>query len=378
LSTERKFSNCKVKPLILFSCLDWGLGHTTRSVPLIREFLESGCNLIVACNSIQKTILEKEFPEITYVNLPGYDVSYSAGSIRTCLKIIIQGYKILTKIKQENAWLKAFLKENKPTAVISDNRYGLYHPDIPCIFITHQLYVRSGFGAFMDRLVQQSLYRFINRFTACWVPDYQLNNGLAGILSHPEISPLIPVTYLGAISRFHKCDTISSKTYDVLVIISGPEPQRSIFEKKVLEQCASTNKKIAIVRGLPGDTNILNNNNSTIFNHLDATELNKLICESELIICRSGYTSIMDMVKLKKKMVVVPTPGQPEQEYLADYLSKNHLASSITQKNFTISQAFYLAAQFPYRYIDADMNEYKLVIQDFLQNISSLSPSLMH
>src|SRR5205085_1132122 len=171
------------------------------------------------------------------------------------------------KIKYENAWLSTFLKENKVDAVISDNRYGLYHPDVSCIFITHQLNVISGFGPLVDRALQKFLFRFINRFTACWVPDIKINNGLAGILSHPEKMPSIPVQYLGPVSRFEKCTTPVEKKFDVLVIISGPEPQRSIFEKKIFEQSALSGKKIAIVRGLPQSNKILNNKKVAIFNH---------------------------------------------------------------------------------------------------------------
>jgi len=377
LSTDWKFTDCKEKPLLLFSSLDWGLGHTTRSVPLIKELINSGCNLIVACNSSQKQLMQGEVPGLRYVELKGYDLKYASGPWSTRFKILAQIVKILTRIKSENAWLSAFIKENKVDAVISDNRYGLYHPGIYSVFITHQLQIHSGYGSLADKISKKILYRYINRFSVCWVPDFKLHPGLAGILSHPEILPTIPVHYLGAVSRFEKCIQLPAKKYDLLIIISGPEPQRTILEKIILEQSEGTSKKIALVRGLLGEQNVLKNDRITIFNHLKSHELNQLICESGIIICRSGYTSIMDMVKLKKKMIVIPTPGQPEQEYLANYLSQNHFALMISQNEFSLIKSLELAQNFTFTHPDTDMNEYKEVIKEFVEKISSLSPSSM-
>lgn len=375
MSTEWKFINCKEKPLLLFSSLDWGLGHTTRSVPLIKELINSGCDLIVACNSTQKQILKVEFPGLRYVELKGYDMSYASGEWSTRFKILFQIVKILTRIKSENGWLSTFIKENKIDAVVSDNRYGLYNPGIYSVLITHQLHIYSGFGAFADKISKKILYRFINRFTVCWVPDFKQSNGLAGILSHPEMLPTIPVRYLGAVSRFEQCRHLPEKKYDLLFLISGPEPQRTILEKIMLEQSADSGKKIALVRGLPGEHKVLKNQKIKIFNHLNSHQLNELICESGLIICRSGYTSIMDMIKLKKKMILIPTPGQPEQEYLANYLSQNQLALTVSQNDFSLNKSIELAKNFTFTHPDTDMNEYKAVIKEFVETINSLSPS---
>ena len=376
MSTNWKFTDCKEKPLLLFSCLDWGLGHTTRSVPLIKEFLILGCDLIVACNSTQKAILQPEFPDISFVELQGYGIKYARNTWVTRFKIILQLSKILTKIKRENRWLSSFISENKIDGLISDNRYGLYHPKIPCVFITHQLRIRSGYGGLADKISQKILYRFINRFSVCWVPDYEKTHKLAGILSHPKTPPSIPVQYIGALSRLSPCKRLAEKKIDVLVIISGPEPQRTILESLIIKQSDSlTARKIVLVRGLPDVANYKLPSAMTIFNHLDSGALNKLVCESEFIVCRSGYTTIMDMVKLKKKMIVIPTPGQPEQEYLSRYLSENHFALAFAQKNFDLAFALQKATNFTFNQIDTKMDEYKVVLRDFTDKISSLSPS---
>jgi uncharacterized protein (TIGR00661 family) len=371
LSTNWKFTNCKQKPLLLFSSLDWGLGHTTRSVPLLKEFLNLGCDLVVACNSIQKKILQPEFPALRYVELEGYSLNYGSDKWSTRIKILLQLKKILTRINQENAWLRSFIKENKVDALISDNRYGFYHPKIPSVLITHQLHIHSGYGAIADKLSQFLIYRFVNRFSVCWVPDNEKTNGLAGKLSHPRSLPAVPVRYLGPVSRFDECESNSEKNYDALIILSGPEPQRTILETIMLEQSEPINKKIALVRGLPEQQPPLYHKKITTFNHLNSAELNKLICESQLIIGRSGYTTIMDMIKLKKKMAVIPTPGQPEQEYLAKHLSENHLALTYPQYKFSLPQIFDDAANFKFAHADLNMNEFKIVLKEFVEKISS-------
>ena len=164
-------NNLLQKPVVVYSLLDWGLGHTTRSIPIIRHLIALNCNVLVACNSNQKLILLKEFPEINYKELEGYELRYATKGWLTILYIILQVPKILIKINKENRWLKGFLLENKADFIVSDNRYGFYSSKIPSIFITHQLSIRTGLGSWADKLVRFFNYRSINHFTACWVPD---------------------------------------------------------------------------------------------------------------------------------------------------------------------------------------------------------------
>ena len=311
----------KEKPLLLFSALDWGLGHITRSIPLIRQFREQGWEVIVACDSIQKKIFEAELYGLRFAELPGYGVQYSSSKTGTRLKLLLQIPKILTKIKKENLWLSNFLATQPVKMVVSDNRYGLSHPSVTSVFVTHQLHVITGFGEFFDRILQRLLYRYINKFSECWIPDYEIN-GLAGRLSHPSRKPDVPVKYIGCLSRLEHCPAVTYN-YKYCIILSGPEPQRTILESIITREFRNITDKI-IVRGVPG------------VSYMSTSELNKIICESEIIICRSGYTSMMDLVKLKKKIIVVPTPGQSEQEYLARYLSEKNYVITINQDNFTL------------------------------------------
>ncbi|NOU39271.1 MAG: glycosyltransferase [Ferruginibacter sp.] len=252
------------------------------------------------------------------------------------LKILSQIFSIKNKIKKENIWLQNIIDDHNIDIVISDNRFGLHSKKAHCIFITHQLAIKTGF-ALSNIIVQKINYNYINKYNECWVPDDGGKNNLAGELSHPQNMPSVLVKYIGILSRFKKEEII--KKYDLLILLSGPEPQRSIFEKILLKQLENLPLKIVLVRGLPNDKKTVILKNVEIYNHLSSSDLNKIILQSEIIIARSGYTTIMDLATLAAKAIFVPTPGQTEQEYLAGYLFLNKLSISKTQANFNIENA---------------------------------------
>ena len=327
------------KPVVLVAPLDWGLGHTIRCIPIIKELLENDCEVIVACNPKQKKILSQEFPLISFVDLTGYDISYGGSRLTTTLKLIGQTPKILMAVKREHSWLSAFLANNRVDVVISDNRYGLSSSFVRSVFITHQLRLKTGLGKAIDDAVQHKLYSLINRFSLCWVPDSpDLIMNAAGGLSHPRQLPVAPVEYIGCLSRLHKCSEHVIKN-DLVIILSGPEPQRTILEAILLRELKTFNGTALIVRGLQDPEPLPSFDKISIINYASASELNKLICTAGIIICRAGYTSVMDMLKLGKKAILIPTPGQAEQEYLAKHLEKNKLAVIAQQEGFRLQTA---------------------------------------
>jgi len=293
-------------------------------------------------------LLKAEYPTLRFVNLPGYRLRYGRKSVITTLKIFFQIPKILIQINRENRWLNIFLRRESIDAIISDNRYGLHSKKIISVFITHQLQIKTPFGKITDKILQKLNYRYIDKFSTCWVPDFKNNNSLAGKLSHPGIFPGIPVHYIGLLSRFAKKET--SAFYKILILLSGPEPQRTILENIILNDLKLYNEKTILVRGLPEEKKIITvSSNVEVHNHLSATELNEKICQSEIVICRSGYSTIMDLARLRQKSIMTPTPGQTEQEYLAEYLFKKKLVLKINQKDFSLAQAIEAAGKFPYK-----------------------------
>jgi uncharacterized protein (TIGR00661 family) len=360
----------KQKPRILVAPLDWGLGHATRCVPIIQELLKQDCDVVLAGEGMQASLLKNEFPQLAFLSLPGYRIKYPVSGKNMMWKMIWQLPGLNDAIKEEHEWLKQKVKEWKFDAIISDNRYGLYHKKIPAVIITHQLQIKSPWK-WTTFLLRKIMYRYINRFTECWIPDNEGQENLAGELAHPSAMPLIPVYYIGALSRLKKTG-IAEKKNHLLVMLSGPEPQRSIFETIIIRQISQYNGTATVLRGLPSALSIIPSTNSIYFyNHLSSKELNEEMQKAELVIARSGYSSIMDAMSLQKKCILVPTPGQPEQEYLAAYLSEKNIALAMQQTNFSLADALLQASVFGYRQTDASPGS--TVQKTILRFISLLS-----
>lgn len=278
-------------------------------------------------------LLQKEFPKLPFAELPAYNISYPSGNM--VFNIAWQIPKILSAIRQEKKFLNDFVKKEKIDAIISDNRYGCRTPFTKNIFITHQLNIITPFAP-LQWLVNKINHFLIDGFDECWVPDFEGEKSLAGKLS--ENRYLKNVKYLGPLSRMKKYEV--EKKYDIIAILSGPEPQRTIFEQLVLQQLASVDKKCLIVLGkTDGSKHYFLGENIEVISFMDSNRLNEAILSAGLVICRAGYSSIMDLVSLNKKAILIPTPGQTEQEYLAGRLKNNGLFCIRQQRNLDLLPA---------------------------------------
>jgi UDP:flavonoid glycosyltransferase YjiC (YdhE family) len=324
---------------VLIAPLDWGLGHATRCIPVIKELINQGARVVIASAGPQKALLSAEFPGLELLDLPGYDIRYKQGLF---LKwgLVFQAPYILKQIKRENQWLADFIQSHKPDIVISDNRYGLYHPEVYCVFLTHQLAIQTGLGSLVNRFIMKWNYRLIRKFSVCWIPDWPEGISLAGKLSHPTTKPPVPARYVGILSRLKPFPPKPEKN-TLLVLLSGPEPQRTDFEKCVLSQLEYLSLQCTVVRGLPGiaSPGSISTDAVHIVNHLPAEQLNVLMNASDLIITRSGYSSIMDLVQLGRNAILVPTTGQAEQEYLGNHMQEMNWMVCVPQKNFNLKKA---------------------------------------
>lgn len=302
---------------IFFGALDWGLGHATRSVPIIRQLLKNN-TVILGVTPLTKPIFDEEFPEIKKIELPAYDIKYSS-VFPLWLKLGLSAPRISQIIADENKLLIKITQENNIDVVISDNRFGLYSEKVHSVFITHQLFLKAPvFENFGSKLNQN----YISKFNEVWVPDFENEKeSLSGELCHGKNLPHKNIKYIGPQSRLQDVITdIEKDKYDYLILLSGPEPTRNQLEKELLNKIMSSNKKIAFVRGSKLKVQSSKLENVEVFDFPKKEELKKLILSSKKIICRSGYSTLMDMHLLgKKELVLIPTPGQSEQEYLADY-----------------------------------------------------------
>lgn len=315
---------------VLITPLDWGLGHATRCIPIVNYLLEHGVEVILASNGRPYQLLKKEFPDLIIRKLPSYDIRYYSDSIH--LNIAIQFYKLFTAIVGEHQTTKKIVEEHQVDAIISDNRFGCSTKNTKNIFISHQLHLIAG-PKMLEKGVNSFNHFFIRKFDACWIPDFQGEVNLSGKLSHP--SPFPNTQYLGALTRIKPMQL--PKKYDVAFVLSGPEPQRTRLEKKILEQIKTLPYKMLVVQGKPEKNEQSTKDNLDIFSYMTGAQLNKAIASSDLVVCRSGYSTIMDLVALGKKALLIPTPGQTEQEYLAGYYENQQI--SITQNQSELDLA---------------------------------------
>ncbi len=359
-----------LRPRILVAPLDWGLGHATRCVPLIKELLTTNCEVLLAGEGAVAHLLSTEFPELTLLSLKGYNVSYGKNGWELFGKLLLQVPKLIEAIDEEHNWLQNAIIVHRIDAVISDNRFGFFNETIPSVFITHQLLIKTGLGATADELLQKLAYEYVNAFTECWVPDVATVPNLAADLAHPQKVPAVPVHYIGALSRLKKA---SATKQHLLIILSGPEPQRTLLETTIVQQLERYTAPVLFVRGLPGTAELLQPFNQVKFiNHLPALQLEDAINAASIIISRCGYSTVMDVMALQKKSILIPTPGQTEQEYLATHLMKNNLAFCIPQSKFKLINALELAETFNYKWSNfEDKEALQNTVHQFVQKIKT-------
>ncbi|MBC8457670.1 MAG: glycosyltransferase [Deltaproteobacteria bacterium] len=344
------------KKRILICPLDWGLGHAGRDSKIIQSLSARGHEIIIAGSGLSLSLLKTEFPDKKFLSIPASNIKYDR-KIPAWLVILKQFPGWIINIIREHRILNKIVSNEQIDLVISDARYGLWNSKIPSVLITHQLAIKLPFKSnFLERIIMGTNRLAIKRFNACWIPDYQGFPNLGGGLSH---IPAMPenARYIGPISRFdgvkHEAD--QELKYEVVAVISGPEPQRSVFEELLTRQLAGFKKKSLLVCGRPGvKENVNLSDFCTRVSFLTGEELADILISARFIICRSGYSSIMDLASLKKTAYLVPTPGQTEQEYLADYLSENNMFPYCKQKNFNLQDAISVLDNYKSKHLEFD------------------------
>lgn len=313
----------KSKKNILVCPLDWGLGHASRMVVIIDMLIADGANVIIGADNSPLKFLKQRFENCEFVALPGFEAKYPKGRAMA-LKMALQFPEMKRQAKKANILLQKIIRDKKIDIVISDNRYELYSSKVYSILLTHQLNIRTvGLQKLFAPFIKSQLNNYIKKYDELWIPDFEIPPWLSGNLSHGKKIPIDNYFFIGPLSRF-KDVTIkeSEKKYDILAILSGPEPQRSLFEEILEKQLLNTNLKVVFLRGMPGKETITTHGNIVKISHLPDIEFAQTIMSSDLIISRPGYSTLMDLVVFGKNAIFVPTPGQTEQEYLAQELER--------------------------------------------------------
>ena len=320
------------KKRILIAPLDWGLGHASRCIPIARVLEKEGFEVVFATSGRPLELLIQEFPKNDFIKLEGYNITYPKNG-QMAVSMLSQLFKIWKSIRQEHIQLQQIIDDYNIDGVISDNRYGLFSKKVPCVFVTHQLKIQSPI---FSEILQKINFKYIQKFNECWVPDSDTHS-LSGQLSNANNTPF-KCRYVGALSRFKKVR--KTEDLDILAIISGPEPQRSIFEELLKKQLIDSKLKAVLVLGKTEENKEDEIGNLKVVSHLTAKSLNQQMVNANVVISRSGYSTIMDIAKLHKKAIFVPTPGQTEQLYLAKYFYDKNVAFAMHQKELDIQHAF--------------------------------------
>lgn len=316
---------------ILIAPLNWGLGHATRCIPIIKALQENNFIPIIASDGIALALLRKEFPYIQTLELPSYQIEYAKNGKNFKWKLLKNLPKMMEAIWEEKRLVKKWVKKYAIEGIISDNRLGVFSPKVPSVFITHQLNVMTGNTTWITSILHQKI---IKKYTECWVPDIENTPNLTGKLGHLKTNTL-DLKYIGPLSRLHKKEV--PQKYDLMVILSGPEPQRGILEEMLKREVLRFNGKVVFIKGIVEKEQKKEEiENITYYNFMNTRQIEQTFNESEIVLSRSGYTTIMDLAVLQKKAFFIPTPGQYEQEYLAKKLKNNNLVPYVEQDNFRI------------------------------------------
>jgi len=316
---------------ILVAPLNWGLGHATRCIPIIAELEKNGFTPIIASDGIALQLLQQEFPHIQSIELPSYQIEYAKDGADFKWKLIKNSPKMIQAILKEKKLVKKLVQRHNLIGIISDNRLGVRSKKIPSVFITHQLNVLSGSTTWISSKLHQ---HFIKKFTECWIPDFREGYNLTGKLGHLKNSSL-SLKYIGPLSRLEKKELPMS--YKLMVILSGPEPQRTMLEDKLRHEIRLFDGTVIFIKGIiESEQKVEQDAHVTYYNFMTTAEIENAFNQSELVLARSGYTTVMDLVKLEKKAFFIPTPGQFEQEYLATRYKQKGMAAYAIQDEFRL------------------------------------------
>ncbi len=302
---------------ILIAPLDWGLGHSTRCIPIVQRLLDLGAVPVIGGDNGPLALLNREFPKLEHVRLPGVSIRYGKG--RNQLWSMARQFPAMVRsVQAERALFDRIRQDLRLDGVISDQRFGIRSSELPSVIITHQVF---PFTPLAQAALRKVNLHHIARFDRCWIMDEPTAPGLAGELSHGRNMPS-NARYIGTVSRMRPDGPLPEHPYRVVAVISGPEPQRTMLDQLLRDQLRNVPGEHLLVQGLPARSGSKRIGNVTLEPHLGATELAAHLAAAEHIVSRSGYTTLMDLVALGRSALVIPTPGQAEQEYLGELHSR--------------------------------------------------------
>lgn len=305
---------------VLISPLDWGLGHAARLIPIIRQQLALGHEVTIASQPLQAGVIQRHFPALEIItDFPAYSPVYYS-HLPISLSMLMQSPRFLATVLREKLWLRDVMKHRRFDHIISDHRLGLYHPDVRSTLLIHQICIHSV--SLLKPVLRSLQSLLIHHFDECWIPDYP-DQRLSGALSSND-HITIPIKFIGPLSRFDGPIPVGEDCqYKWMVIASGPDPLRDVFVKRMMAILEGKGYKSLVLCGLPDRSQEGTRGNVVWVSHLNDAQFQRAISQSESILCRSGYSTLMDLDVFQRRALLVPTTGQTEQEFLAHFHAKS-------------------------------------------------------
>ncbi len=329
------------KKTVLVAPLNWGLGHATRIVPIVEVLLNHNSKVIVAADKRSYEFLKQRFPDIEIIRFPGFEPEYTS-NVSMVLKMVFSFPSMLIKARKAHKLLQKIIAHHHVDIIISDNRFEAYSKDAYNVFITHQLNIQTnGLQKIFKPIITKFIYNYIKHYDELWIPDYEdPEQNLSGKLSHLKRFPVKNYHFISPLSRFepdmYKAEIEEN---DLLVILSGPEPQRTKLENLLVKQVLQSNLKTTILQSKPEENKNILKENVRFISHASDKQIAELIKAAKMIISRPGYSTVMDLSVFGKKAIFIPTPGQTEQEYLANKLKNQAYCYYEKQELFDLKRS---------------------------------------
>jgi len=346
-----------------FVCpLSWGLGHATRCIPIVEALLENKVEVILGGNGASGRLLQNRFPKLRFVDAPFHEIKIHR-HLPAWLSIIVQLPTLFCDLRKEKRFAQTIIDEYGIDFIISDNRYGLHSSKATTVLVTHQLHIILPLLLMPFEPILTLLVRLLtSHFTQIWVPDFSTNVNLSGKLSHLHQNEKMNVVYIGPLSRFRQTLPKNQKIKGkVVAIISGPEPRRSLIQKTIVKQATAEDVTLTMICGRPTDNHVDKRGNITLYSHLSDENILAELSSAEVVIANAGYSTIMDLWRIKCHAILLPFSGQTEQQYLAKYHNflGNHLV--IMPNNFDLKTEMKKFTEFQFRSLknttSADLQE---------------------
>ena len=370
---------------VLVAPLDWGLGHATRCVPVVREFLRKGAEVEIAVVKANAAFFREVFPEVRQRIAPAYNIVYPKHAINMALWLVQKSSHLNAVIRFEHRFAEEMVARHGYDIIVSDNRFGFYSTKAHSVYMTHQRRIAfpAAFAA-LEGLGIRWHNSVMKHFDEVWVPDEERFQGYAGSLSHVSGCP-VPLKFVGLLSRFADLDAeknadcglenararFGREGQNVLAVVSGVEPARTQFETKLREILAQVPGNHVMVLGKPQKgLNTWTEGNIEFHNHLPTEEFARAVKNADWVISRGGYSTVMDMAFLGAQCIFVPTPGQYEQVALAKDLASSGYAVHVPAQELSLKsleKAFLAKVALP---VPPRENVLRETVEDLLKRVS--------